>query len=99
MSGCRIPVDFTINIEERNNDNYLSAGEMPLPALYEMLCILFFLTGCFWVFILKKNGTEQVFRSVDIGTREPDIRPNTGTGLFSRAVLALAAHTVDAILK
>lgn len=61
-SADRIPVDFTINIEERNNDNYLSAGEMPLPALYEMLCILFFLTGCFWVFILKKNGTEQVFR-------------------------------------
>merc|ERR1719474_1186189 len=37
-------------------------GEMPLPALYQMLSILFFLTGCFWVFILKKNGSEQVFR-------------------------------------
>lgn len=61
-SADRIPIDFTINIEERNQDNYLSAGEMPLPALYEMLCILFFLTGCFWVFILKKNGSEQVFR-------------------------------------
>ena len=34
--------------------------EMPLPALYQMLSILFFLSGCFWVFILKKNGTEQV---------------------------------------
>ena len=33
---------------------------MPLPALYQMLSILFFLSGCFWVFILKKNGTEQV---------------------------------------
>lgn len=61
-SADKIPIDFTINIEERNNDNYLSAGEMPLPALYQMLCILFFLTGCFWVFILKKNGSEQVFR-------------------------------------
>lgn len=57
-----IPVDFTIAIEEKNNDNYLSAGEMPLPALYQMLSILFFLSGCFWVFILKKNGSEQVFR-------------------------------------
>jgi len=55
-------VDFNIKIEEKNSDSYLSAGEMPLPALYQMLSILFFLSGCFWVFILKKNGTEQVFR-------------------------------------
>lgn len=58
----RLPVNFNIKIEEKNNDNFLSAGEMPLPALYQMLSILFFLAGCFWVFILKKNGTEQVFR-------------------------------------
>ena len=38
----RLPVYFGINIEEKNSDSYLSAGEMPL--------------------ILKKNGTEQVFR-------------------------------------
>jgi len=55
-------VQFTINIEERNPDSYLSAGEMPLPALYQMLSVLFFLAGCFWVFILKKTGSEQVFR-------------------------------------
>jgi len=61
-SADRKPVDFTIKIEEKNSDSYLSAGEMPLPALYQMLSILFFLSGCFWVFILKKNGTEQVFR-------------------------------------
>ena len=53
---------FGINIEEKNSDSYLSAGEMPLPALYQMLTILFFLSSCFWVFILKKNGTEQVFQ-------------------------------------
>merc|ERR1719239_222691 len=58
----RLPVNFDIKIEEKNSDSYLSAGEMPLPALYQMLSILFFLSGCFWVFILKKNGTEQVFR-------------------------------------
>ena len=40
--------------------SYLSAGEMPLPALYILMSVLFFLSGCFWVFILKKNGTEQV---------------------------------------
>ena len=38
---------------------------MPLPALYQMLSILFFLSGCFWVFILKKNGTEQVVQVKD----------------------------------
>jgi len=61
-SSDKKAVDFTIKIEEKNSDSYLSAGEMPLPALYQMLSILFFLSGCFWVFILKKNGTEQVFR-------------------------------------
>ena len=95
----RLPVNFDINIEEKNSDSYLSAGwpsqnpiiscfpfmlsmlsqdpmfsfsnlllcslrEMPLPALYQMLSILFFLSGCFWVFILKKNGTEQVCKNV-----------------------------------
>jgi len=35
---------------------------MPLPALYILMSVLFFLSGCFWVFILRKNGTEQVFR-------------------------------------
>ena len=55
-------VDFTILIEEKNSDSFLSAGEMPLPALYQMFSILFFLSGCFWIFILKRNMTELVFR-------------------------------------
>lgn len=44
-----------VDIEENNNGNYLSAGEMPLPALYFMMSLLFFLSGLFWVFILKKS--------------------------------------------
>lgn len=28
---------------------------MPLPALYFMMALLFFLSGCFWVFILKTS--------------------------------------------
>lgn len=44
-----------MHIRESNRDNYLSAGEMPLPALYFMMALLFFLSGCFWVFILKKS--------------------------------------------
>ncbi|KAK9500952.1 hypothetical protein O3M35_002109 [Rhynocoris fuscipes] len=50
-----VSVDFSIEIEEKNKSNYLSAGEMPLPALYFMMSILFFLSGCFWVFILVKS--------------------------------------------
>uniref|UniRef100_A0A1B6L602 GOST seven transmembrane domain-containing protein n=1 Tax=Graphocephala atropunctata TaxID=36148 RepID=A0A1B6L602_9HEMI len=54
----RSPVDlyFTMEIEENNKGNYLSAGEMPLPPLYTMMSILFFLSGCFWVFILVKSN-------------------------------------------
>merc|ERR1719228_1301714 len=61
-SAERKSVDFTVDIIETNQDSYLSAGQMPLPRLYEALAILFFLSGCFWIIILKKNGAEQVYR-------------------------------------
>ncbi|KXJ76230.1 hypothetical protein RP20_CCG010060 [Aedes albopictus] len=48
-------LQFDVDIEEKNGQNYLSAGEMPLPALYFMMSLLFFLSGLFWVFILKKS--------------------------------------------
>lgn len=49
-------ISFDIDIEESNADyNYLSAGEMPLPALYFMMSFLFFLSAIFWVFLLKKS--------------------------------------------
>ncbi|XP_050590843.1 protein GPR107 isoform X2 [Bombus affinis] len=51
----QVALDFTVQISEINNGNFLSAGEMPLPALYFMMALLFFLSGCFWVFILKKT--------------------------------------------
>ena len=35
--GKDYPLDFEIKIEEKNRENYLSAGEMPLPALYQVL--------------------------------------------------------------
>ncbi|KAF4532212.1 hypothetical protein B566_EDAN002275 [Ephemera danica] len=44
-----VAMDFVIEIQETNRNNYLSAGEMPLPALYLMMSILFFLSGSFWV--------------------------------------------------
>uniref|UniRef100_A0A182MZP6 GOST seven transmembrane domain-containing protein n=1 Tax=Anopheles dirus TaxID=7168 RepID=A0A182MZP6_9DIPT len=48
-------LNFNVDIEEKNSGNYLSAGEMPLPALYFMMSVLFFLSGLFWVFILRKS--------------------------------------------
>lgn len=48
-------LNFDVDIEENNSGNYLSAGEMPLPALYFMMSLLFFLSGLFWVFILRKS--------------------------------------------
>ncbi|KAK1118582.1 hypothetical protein K0M31_014888 [Melipona bicolor] len=51
----QVALDFTIQISEINNGNFLSAGEMPLPILYFVMSLLFFLSGCFWVFILKRS--------------------------------------------
>ncbi|CAG9839570.1 unnamed protein product [Diabrotica balteata] len=48
-------VDFNIKIVEYNPSSYLSAGDMPLPALYCMMSILFLLSGMFWVFLLKQS--------------------------------------------
>lgn len=47
--------DFSMEIVEENAGSYLSAGEMPLPALYCTMAMLFFLSGCFWVFLLKQS--------------------------------------------
>ncbi|XP_015608013.1 protein GPR107 isoform X2 [Cephus cinctus] len=57
----QVAMDFTVHIVENNNGNYLSAGEMPLPTLYFMMAFIFFLSGCFWVFILK-NSKHPVFK-------------------------------------
>lgn len=48
-------LNFDIEITEQNMNGYLSAGEMPLPALFCMMSILFFLSGMFWVFLLKQS--------------------------------------------
>ncbi|XP_018572294.1 protein GPR107 [Anoplophora glabripennis] len=48
-------VDFTVEIVEHNPSSYLSAGDMPLPALYCMMSILFLLSGMFWVFLLRQS--------------------------------------------
>ncbi|EEB19259.1 protein GPR107 precursor, putative [Pediculus humanus corporis] len=50
-----VKVDFKIEIEEINQNNYLSAGEMPLSGLYFMMSMIFFLCGTFWLYILMKS--------------------------------------------
>lgn len=54
-SNTETVVNFQIEITERNVNSYLSAGDIPLPALFCMLSILFFLSGMFWVFLLKQS--------------------------------------------
>ncbi|KAF0306799.1 Protein GPR107 [Amphibalanus amphitrite] len=57
----------TVEMIERNMDSYLSAGEMPLPALYFMMAVLFFISSCFWIFILRKS--KWVARDTVSGSR------------------------------
>ncbi|XP_058805437.1 protein GPR107 isoform X2 [Phymastichus coffea] len=57
----RVDVNFSVEIKEINSGNFLSAGEMPLPELYFMMALLFFLSGCFWVFLLR-NSRHPVFK-------------------------------------
>lgn len=46
---------FAAEIIENNHGNFLSAGEMPLPGLYFMMSLLFFLSGLFWVYMLRRS--------------------------------------------
>ena len=50
-----------INIEERNDDNYLSAGDIPIPILFFILSIVFFIAGIIWMIILRRVKYEFIF--------------------------------------
>ena len=53
--SSKVHASMTVEMTERNMDSFLSAGEMPLPALYFMMAVLFFISSCFWIFILRKS--------------------------------------------
>ncbi|XP_047543710.1 protein GPR107 [Vanessa atalanta] len=55
------PINVMIQIYESNDGNFLSAGEMPLPALYSMMSLIFLLSAGFWTFILK-TSRHTVYR-------------------------------------
>ncbi|KOB67351.1 Uncharacterized protein OBRU01_19946, partial [Operophtera brumata] len=54
-------INMLIEIYESNAGNYLSAGEIPLPTLYAMMSLIFFLSGNLWTYILK-TSRQPVFR-------------------------------------
>lgn len=41
--------------EVNANNNYLSAGDMPLPSLYFSMSIIYFVTGVLWMYFLYRN--------------------------------------------
>nr|XP_034304213.1 protein GPR107 [Crassostrea gigas] len=46
--------EMQIDIEERNDNNYLSAGDIPIPTLFFILSVLFFIAGVVWMVILRR---------------------------------------------
>ncbi|XP_053624447.1 protein GPR107 [Plodia interpunctella] len=60
--GSTTDMNMVIEIFESNtNNNYLSAGEMPLPNLYSLMSLVFLLCAIFWTYILK-TSRHTVFR-------------------------------------
>jgi hypothetical protein len=47
-----------MEITEDNNGNFLSAGEIPVPNLFFMFCVLFFITGVAWLSVLRKSRSD-----------------------------------------
>ncbi|XP_031569520.1 protein GPR107-like [Actinia tenebrosa] len=56
-----VMVDIQVKIVEKNAKNYLSAGEEPLPHLFSVMAAVFFLTACFWIYVLRQNR-ENTFK-------------------------------------
>uniref|UniRef100_A0A1W7RAF0 Protein GPR107 n=1 Tax=Hadrurus spadix TaxID=141984 RepID=A0A1W7RAF0_9SCOR len=52
-------VNLSLSIIEQNYDNYLSAGEIPLPRLYFTMSFVFFVAGCAWIYALRKKKQES----------------------------------------
>ncbi|XP_062617932.1 protein GPR107-like [Saccostrea cucullata] len=52
--GVHATFEMQVDIEEINDGNYLSAGEIPIPALFFTLSVLFFIAGIVWMVILRR---------------------------------------------
>lgn len=60
-NNIKFGVNLDIDILERNEDSFLSAGEIPSPTLYLTWSIIYFLAGISWVSILK-GSKGQVYK-------------------------------------
>uniref|UniRef100_A0A673IKV6 Protein GPR107-like n=1 Tax=Sinocyclocheilus rhinocerous TaxID=307959 RepID=A0A673IKV6_9TELE len=63
-----LPFSIDINIEEKNPESFLSAGEIPLPKLYICMSMFFFLIGTLWVYVLRTHRftkTLQIRGNID----------------------------------
>ncbi|XP_036384703.1 protein GPR107 [Megalops cyprinoides] len=58
QSGRMLRFSIDINIEEKNPNSYLSAGEIPLPKLYIFMSSFFFLIGVLWVHVLRTHRAD-----------------------------------------
>ncbi|XP_019626091.1 PREDICTED: protein GPR107-like isoform X2 [Branchiostoma belcheri] len=54
-SKAKVTISMQVDVVEMNNNNYLSAGEIPLPPVYLTMMAVFFLTGCLWIHVLRKR--------------------------------------------
>ena len=54
-------VNFTVYLEEKNENNYLSVGDIPLPILYFSLFTIYLALGTLWLIVLRKSR-EEVFK-------------------------------------
>ncbi|XP_046560728.1 protein GPR107-like isoform X2 [Haliotis rubra] len=53
-------VNLSLEITEDNNGNFLSAGQMPEPALYFTFSLIFFIAACLWLGVLKKSEVYKI---------------------------------------
>uniref|UniRef100_A0A672LSY0 G protein-coupled receptor 107 n=1 Tax=Sinocyclocheilus grahami TaxID=75366 RepID=A0A672LSY0_SINGR len=53
-----LPFSIDININEKNPDSFLSAGEIPLPKLYICMSMFFFLIGTLWIHVLRTHSSD-----------------------------------------
>ncbi|RXN10347.1 protein GPR107-like isoform X1 [Labeo rohita] len=58
ISDIYMPFSIDINIEEKNPESFLSAGEIPLPKLYICMSMFFFLIGTLWVHVLRTHSSD-----------------------------------------
>ena len=55
INMINVALSFKVQIIEKNGDNYLSAGQIPLPMLYVVFSLVYFAAGCFFCWVLRKS--------------------------------------------